>query len=91
MSIILITGSALSSPSCKISVRFPAAVFWYVFGGSAISPAFLFFPPELSATGVVAPREGCERVAGVGAVLGAFEAAHEEGFEVVGGSEDLGG
>ena len=41
--------------------------------------------------GVVAPREGCERVAGVGAVLGAFEAACKEGFEVVGGSEDLGG
>ena len=41
--------------------------------------------------GVVAPREGCERVAGVGAVLGAFEAAREVGLEVVGGRGDLGG
>ena len=41
--------------------------------------------------GVVAPRGGCEQVAGVGANLGAFEAAREEGLEVVGGSEDLGG
>ena len=41
--------------------------------------------------GVVAPCGGCERVAGVGAVLGAFEAAREEGLEIVGGSEDLGG
>ena len=41
--------------------------------------------------GVVAPRWGCERVAGGGAVLGAFEAAREEGLEDVGGSEDLGG
>ena len=41
--------------------------------------------------GVVASRWGCERVAGGGAVLGAFEAAREEGLEDVGGSEDLGG
>ena len=41
--------------------------------------------------GVVAPREGCERVAGVGADLGAFEAAREVGLGVVGGSVDLGG
>ena len=41
--------------------------------------------------GVVAPRGGCERVAGVGADLGAFEAAREVGLEVVGGSGDLGG
>ena len=41
--------------------------------------------------GVVAPRGGCEQVAGVGANLGAFEAAHEVGLEVVGGRGDLGG
>ena len=41
--------------------------------------------------GVVAPRGGCERVAGVGADLGAFEAAHEVSLGVVGGSGDLGG